>query len=214
MSHGFYCLFLNSGDVLHCNEVVDFLLHSCQAKEYDILCGTRKNIYSENKSEIINPVKNVTIELLFHGTISHCSTLIRRSLLLKYPYDEHFRIISDLHFFRQLFLNENKLKYSVLQIKQIVTDFDMSGISTSQSNLCSKEAIESGKILLGERLNKEFTSFIYGKNFIDAMLCRMRWSQSGLYCLYIWCIPLVMLYKTVLIVRHLPYIISHQLHNK
>lgn len=212
LAHGEYCLYLNSGDVLHDDGVVDFLLKTCGTRKYDVLRGTMQCVWRDTGKKIISPSpKEITIVFLFSGFISHCATLIRRSLLLKYPYDEHFKIVSDHHFFRQIYLFENKLQDIRMNPKVVIADFDMSGISNTQYDTCSREGLESGKMLLGERLNHEFLDFIYGKGFFDSILCSMRRCDFWRITMYVWLLPLIVLFKSINIALHLPFIVKHLL---
>ena len=128
-----YCLFLNSGDYLHSNDVIErcmpYLL-----QEYGIIYGNEWK-YGKKNYEAKYPDK--LDENFFKRTsLPHQSTLIRNDLVKKYKYSEEYKIISDWILLRQITLVD-KLPYKHLPF--IVSCYNLDGFSYRNVNLMRKE---------------------------------------------------------------------------
>jgi glycosyltransferase involved in cell wall biosynthesis len=136
-SKGRYLQFLNSGDWLFDENVLDLI--SSKLVDCDILYGNvikvRPN--GENYLEKSPQEKDITLDTFFKGTISHGASFIKRNLFNKYGlYDEELKIVSDWKFFLiALGLNNSKLKF----IDSEVLFFDMTGVSNTNINLRESE---------------------------------------------------------------------------
>lgn len=137
-AHGEYVIFMNSGDCLH-NE--NTLKEVFEGKEYEeeILIGQVSCVGTES---IVNQLKvengEVNFMRLKHG-FNHQGIFINLDLQKKHLYDENLKIVSDFKFFLQsIFVDRKK----ICNLKQIVADYDMTGISSSS---------EFRDINLGER---------------------------------------------------------------
>ncbi len=129
-AHGDYCIFMNSGDCFHSNDV----LNSFTGYKEDIICGK----VLKGKSAIPSGHLKATISLvdLMRGSLPHQAMFIRRELLLKHPYDEKYKILSDWKFcIESIVLNNCSFRNSDV----IVADYDTSGISTNSNGLLPKE---------------------------------------------------------------------------
>lgn len=123
-AHGDYCLFLNSGDVLIDNTVIDRLLSYHLSA--DIISGSIK--YATGR--ISKAPKSVTMKTFVLGSLPHQSTFIKRELLLDNPYDERFKIGGDWRFFIQVLIYKNA---SYQKIDDVISLFDNTGVSNSVS---------------------------------------------------------------------------------
>ena len=126
---GDYLLFLNSGDFLLDNDsMVNVFAYDCMA---DILCA-RCNVSDNGKIVwTSNPPKEVTFGTLYYVGLAHQSTFISRSLFDKYGcYDESFRYNADIEFWYRTIVDHNA---STQKIDIITTDYNLDGISTTQS---------------------------------------------------------------------------------
>lgn len=132
---GEYCQFLNSGDTLY-DECVIQNFKSIK-KTADVVLGRTQLIKGGGTVRL---QKKLDLPLSFiqfyRASINHQSAFIRRDLLLKYPYDESYRICSDWKFFIQvLIINDCSFDY----VNFIVANFSMDGISNQQVGLLRTE---------------------------------------------------------------------------
>jgi glycosyltransferase involved in cell wall biosynthesis len=133
---GEYCLFLNSGDYLFSNYVLQNLFKRIN-KNIDVLYGDLQFVYNTHSRREIYPDK-ISIYNFVYSTVPHPSSLIRTSLLNDLGgYDESFNIISDWILFLRALI-EKKIVFRKVDI--IVTAFDMNGISNKKSNNDEKVA--------------------------------------------------------------------------
>lgn len=125
MAQGDYLLFLNSGDVLHDESVIDSFLKA------DVVADVVTGIECMSHGVVVNPVQNdkLTYSYMYNDTLLHQSTFIRRDAFDKYGmYSEDYRIVSDWEWFFRVLIKEDA-SYQTLDF--IVTDFDNEGISNS-----------------------------------------------------------------------------------
>lgn len=112
LAHGDYCLFMNSGDVFFDNNVIKNVVPYLTG-EFKILSGI-----GCFPSYMLQPVEPEQISLSFFlkESISHQSTFIERTLLLKMPYNENYKIVADLEFFFKALLLQ-QVTYKKLDLK-------------------------------------------------------------------------------------------------
>lgn len=142
LSKGEYLLFLNSGDYLIADDVIDKVFaHDCYA---DILCA-RCDV-SDNGKVVwtSNPPKKVTFGTLYTVGLAHQSTFIRRTLFefVGY-YDESFRYNADIEFWYRAIIDNGA---TTQRIDVITTDYNLDGIS-SKENQSAKYIEEMRRIL-------------------------------------------------------------------
>ena len=121
---GDYLLFLNSGDVLYDNRVLEEV-HQLDFKQ-DILSGQMVRMDNGQLLRKYNP--DIFLQL-FTNTINHQATFIRRELLVQYPYDESLRIVSDWKFWLEAIVI-HKCSFEVTDL--MISKQDMTGISYSE----------------------------------------------------------------------------------
>lgn len=129
-AHGDYCIFMNSGDCFHSTDV----LESVSRYQEDIICGKVYKGNSKNPSGHDKPI--ITLIDLMRGSLPHQSMFIKRELLVKHPYDENYKIMSDWKFCVEALVFDN---CSFRNIDVVVADYDTSGISTNSNGLLPKE---------------------------------------------------------------------------
>jgi glycosyltransferase involved in cell wall biosynthesis len=125
---GEYLLFLNSGDFLVNNEIIEEVFKS--GNKEDLIYG-KSNISKEGKVIYTTPHPDMlTLGFFFKQTISHQAAFIRKNLFERYGYyREDYRIHSDLDFWiRAVILNN----CSTGKLNLIVTDYNLGGISGSK----------------------------------------------------------------------------------
>lgn len=129
-AHGDYLIFMNSGDCFHSPDV----LSTFSDYNEDIICGK----VIKGSSTILSGHHKQTISLvdLMRGSLPHQAMSIKRELLIKHPYDEHYKILSDWKFCIEAIVFDD---CSFRNIDTIIADYDISGISTNSNGLLAKE---------------------------------------------------------------------------
>lgn len=136
MAKGDYVHFLNSGDWLTHNTVVEQML--TELCDCDILVGTKVSVRTDAKvrtDKIFN--KPLSMYTFYRGTIEHTSAYIKRSLFDSYGYyDESLRIVSDWKWYLQRVVFDNvRVKFTAIPVSY----FDTTGISSTNHQLDKEE---------------------------------------------------------------------------
>lgn len=127
MSSGEYMLFLNSGDYLYSDDVIEKLLRETFNEE--IVCCSMYS-YNERNSHLCLPPQNVTLYTFIGGSMLHPATLISRKIFdIVGGYIEDYKIISDWCFFVDSMIVHN-CTYKVIS-NIILTSFNEFGISST-----------------------------------------------------------------------------------
>lgn len=121
-AQGDYCIFMNSGDCFHSPKV----LESFEQYEDDIVCGQVSSFPSGHHRPTISLVDLLRISL------PHQAMFIRRGLLIKHPYDERYKILSDWKFCLETLVIDN---CSFRTVEIIVADYEDGGISSNSNGL-------------------------------------------------------------------------------
>lgn len=126
LASGQYLLYLNSGDYLVSDTIIE--------KVYDRLIN--KDIYhGDTRREgkrFSRPVHPDIYFFLKYKTLCHQAAFISRDLALKNPYDESLKIASDSEFFYTALF---KYHCSCERLPYIISDFDIHGISHDPKNI-------------------------------------------------------------------------------
>ena len=158
MATGDYCLFLNAGDELYSTTTIeeiynlDFNEDFVEGREYD---AGIKRLRSR-------PQKPTLAFYLFRGNNRHQSSLIKRTMLLQYPYDENLRIASDLKFNIESIIIRN-CSYRCIDV--IIANYEGGGISRTVNHQDERDVIFNG--LFPQRVLEDYKnfSFIYTSPF-------------------------------------------------
>lgn len=123
---GQYLLFLNSGDFLESNSVVESILPSL--KNEDIIYGNMV-IDRNGVLERVQTPDKLEFEEMIRGTLWHPVSFIKKELFDKYgTYSEHYKIISDYEFFlKTIFIH----RASTLHVDLFISVFNTDGIGSS-----------------------------------------------------------------------------------
>ena len=135
---GEYLHFLNSGDILFDNQVVEKMVSQLAANNQpDILIG-KLHKHLIDGTLFPNPInRNFSFLRFYSNSINHPATYIKKELFLKYGlYDESLKIVSDWKWFMQAIIFGGE---KPVYVDMNVTLFDMTGISESVE---SKEKIQ------------------------------------------------------------------------
>lgn len=159
---GDYLLFLNSGDTLYNENVIEYMAH--QFGNVDIVMGY---IYSELEKKVCyDDVKFPLTFLDFYKScpIPHPASFIKRDLYKSLLYDESLRIVSDWKFFLQAVIFKN---CSCKMIPYVVTSFEDGGLS-SNNVLCKEERNKVLSELFPERVLLDYFKFTNGEGYNDS----------------------------------------------
>ncbi len=158
-SNGDYLLFLNSGDILYDAQVLKDAVDKLKT-EISFACG---HLYYEiNNEKIIRKHPDtMSFSYLVSNTVSHPSTFIKKTMFDKYGlYNEENKIVSDWEFFfKALGLNGESFQ----KLDSIITNFDMTGISSSQIDNVKIEKQKVLKKYLPYVFNNEKDNYIFDK---------------------------------------------------
>lgn len=154
---GEYCQFLNSGDTFHNNGVLLSLTH--HLNNIDIIIG---RIYPSNRSTASEIIPEVTMLRLFEKSLPHSSAYIASKLLKEIHYDTSYKIVSDWKFYIQSLVFRNA-SYKFIDIT--VSNFDVSGISSTNAALVMDERQSVLAELLPERIRLDYLRFTNGKGY-------------------------------------------------
>ena len=126
---GQYLLFLNSGDKLHNNEVLEELFSLDPSAD---IVSSRCLDYDKKRIYIKIPPKYISLYTFRRGSIPHPSSIIKTEIFNKVGgFIEKYRIMSDWCFFIDALII-NRCTYETTKI--ILTDFNRYGISSTQGS--------------------------------------------------------------------------------
>jgi len=130
LANGTYCLFLNAGDVLVKNNVLEkafsLMNQETDIAYGDVLLSNENGVYSKKR----HPEQLSSLYLL-KEVVAHQSQFIRRELFMKFgKYNEEFLITADFEFFAKMFWEKN---VNLQHIPLTVSDFNTEGLSSSVS---------------------------------------------------------------------------------
>ena len=134
-SSGDFLLFLNSGDVLFDNSVIENCVKRLDDK-CDLISG-KLTLINRNEEIVLNPPKELNLYQSIYNHLTHPNTFIKRSLFDRYGlYNEENKIVSDWEFFF-LASGLNNCKYQPLDIN--ISKFYEDGVSSSNMELQESE---------------------------------------------------------------------------
>lgn len=130
---GDYLLFMNGGDT--------FYSATSLAEAMALVSGDADVYYGDSyydfpgRGERHNYPETMSLQYLYHRSICHQATFIRRELLTERGYDESLRIVSDWKRNVELFLEGRTFRH----LPFVVSTYDTSGISSTQEEKALKE---------------------------------------------------------------------------
>jgi len=160
LSTGDYLIFINSGDELYDSDVLTKVAPVLlQTEGVGVLTGVTYN--KDDCSSLWYPPKELTLHYFLSSSISHQASFIRKDLLLKFPYNENNRIVSDWEFWLQSIILSD-CGYKTTDI--IICKYDRSGISNTQYGKLMSEREEVKKRILPQRILKDYNMMSYNGN--------------------------------------------------
>lgn len=145
MATGDYLLFLNSGDWLSSNDVIERVLSYLNI-DFEIVSGELELVKSNTDRIKLFPPKTVNLNYSINAGLTHPNTFIKKELFDKYGYyNEQNRIVSDWEFFL-IACGLHSCKYKSISV--LVSCFEMDGVSNQNDGLLRKETQEALKRLL------------------------------------------------------------------
>ena len=156
-ARGEYCLFLNSGDILINNSILENLF-SFKISEDIILCRSLPDSEKENQLYFENNIASseITFNDLFITSFNHQATLIKRVLFNTYGlYNEKFKIVSDhLFIIKVLGLSNGSFNF----IDLIITSYNTDGISKNVKDYYETEIVTGYKEIMPDRIYADYNT--------------------------------------------------------
>lgn len=144
---GDYLVFMNAGDCFHTPDILELM---CDYQE-DIICG---KVFKGNTTIPSGHYKpTITLVDLMRGSLPHQAMFIRRELMVKHPYDENYKILSDWKFCIEALVFDN---CTFRNSDIIVADYDITGISTNSNGLLPKEREQILKEMFPPRIIADY----------------------------------------------------------
>jgi glycosyltransferase involved in cell wall biosynthesis len=174
---GEYCLFLNSGDWLADDKILERVFSG--PLKADVISGDVAFYDSAKQSVkwLVPSPEELTANTLFNGTLPHQASFIKRELFDKYGlYNENLRIASDWLFFVETLLEHN---VTYKHYDGLVAYFNIEGISCrpETNNLPLKEKLSV--------LNQKYPRFIADYDRLKQLEEEsIRWEESWEYRVY------------------------------
>lgn len=172
---GEYCLFLNSGDILHNDQVLENLSRECIS--VDILIG--KVLYLNTK-QLSSLPESLTMNHFYSRSIPHPAALMKRTLFDSVRYDESYKIVSDWKLFIEVLIMRNA-SYAHTDI--VVADFDTCGISSLNKALVDAERMSVLSSMFPPRVMEDYIKFNSGEGYktgdYDAFFIKLRSYKYG-----------------------------------
>lgn len=137
LAQGEYCLYLNSGDFLAADDVLEKAF-SYNFVEDIVSCNCLD--FDEKHEWLKVPPRNVSLFTFMGGSLPHPTSFIKRDLLNRLGgYNESYRIMSDWCFFLEAVIIQ-KCSYRTLDI--LLSKFNCYGISSTSSIIETEKSRE------------------------------------------------------------------------
>lgn len=142
---GSWCNFMNSSDTFYNCDVIKNIFKN-NFKNIAVIYGNTQMIYDSKNSKILYSSHNHK----FHHKFIHQSSFINSKIIKKYKYDTNFKIAGDSDFFTKIYNKKHKFLY----VDEIISSFNLSGISSKISYQMFKEDCK-----IGYKYNKFYPIF-------------------------------------------------------
>lgn len=125
--NGDYVLYLNSGDILNKNNVIERVYGEL---DKDIVYGNEYKV--NNKRMLARFPDNLNENFFKKSALPHQSTFIRAELLKEKGYSEKWKVLGDWSWFRERIMLD---KVSYKHLNYPISDYDLNGFSTINQKL-------------------------------------------------------------------------------
>lgn len=133
---GQFCLFLNAGDTLHQETVLEKMSAVLATGHADYYYGNMMSVAVGGATGHTTFEEPVSLHYLFRWYVPHPTSFIKRELLMSCNgYAQHYRIISDWLFTVQVFLRGHVFQHVPITVSDFYTD----GISSTQHAIAAAE---------------------------------------------------------------------------
>ena len=158
VAKGEYCLFMNSGDCLYnesvierVNELVDF--------NSDIIAGD-----VARNGGICDSPNEITGVFMVKSALCHQAALIKTETLRRLPYDESLKIVSDWKHMFQLLVIANG---SYQHVKVVICEYDTTGFSAINWQVLADEREQVLSELLPSLVRKDYQVFLQNEEIYN-----------------------------------------------
>ncbi len=152
-STGKYLLFLNAGDTLHTNQVVDAFLKHVAKSDKGIVYGNSMIISPSGAEKLLTPPSKLDLNFWYRNTLNHQAVFIQKTLFDKYGlYDLNFKICADFEFLLKAYVKES---FSFEYLPLTVCNYFEDGFSANPANY-DKMLLEKETVLKKHLSNKEY----------------------------------------------------------
>ena len=169
VAKGRYCFFLNSGDYLFDENVLNSAINDLNDK--DIVYGNVIVFDSKQKHSITYP-KEITFRDFYTKSIPHSGgSFIKRELFNKFGlYNESYKIVSDWEFFIKTIILGN---VSTLHLELFLSNFDLEGVSTQNLQLMYEERRKVMENLIPEKILHDYDKYLKNNEISDLSFSKL-----------------------------------------
>lgn len=165
---GEYVYFIGADDTLYSNDILKNICCYLNSN-IDVLSGTVYLVDRIFHMKKLSKNKYTKDEIITGQMLPHQGLFVRRTLALKYKFNVKYKISSDY----EMLLKIIKDNYNILYIDDVIANYNVSGISSLQTEILIKEYTEILKeniseenaILFNKKINNNFLKK-YVKKFI------------------------------------------------
>lgn len=146
---GEYVSCMNAGDCFY--EPTTLTKIFSKERKEDVLYGDVLFVNSENGDKRIKTFpKKLTLSWMYHDTLNHQATFVKRDTIRKYGFDEKYKIMADRKLWLQLLFS----RCSFLYLNQPIARFDKTGVSSQDGERWIKELKQVRSEIYPPILNK------------------------------------------------------------
>ena len=151
VAKGEYCLFMNSGDCLYNDSVIERVYEIADFNS-DIIAGdvARNGAICDSPNEI-------TGVFMVKSALCHQAAFIKTETLRRLPYDESLKIVSDWKHMFQLIVIANG---SYQHVKVVICEYDTTGFSAINWQVLADEREQVLSELLPSLVRKDYQVFL------------------------------------------------------
>lgn len=162
-ANGKYCLFLNSGDYLADNDVINRFSSYNLTEE---LIYTNAICFNSEKEWIVSYPYPITLAHFYYGkTLNHQNALIKTSIQKEHLYSLDFKILSDREFFMHCIQKDASQRFINTDI--ISKYENETGLSTIYIDKIKEEKKQLDNIYFSKAIQNSFNYLMAYKNELD-----------------------------------------------